>query len=81
MIATGSRAFPRPTRKLPFLESLLSFLETDCKELESLLRRAYEDWSLLIDRDDKEAGVRTLMALGDLGGRHNLPASSVCALV
>ncbi len=35
--------------------------------MEPLLQRAYEDWSLLIDRDDKEAGVRTLMDLGDLG--------------
>ena len=66
----GVQGVPSTYKELPFLESLLSFLETDCKELESLLRRAYEDWSLLIDRDDKEAGVRTLMALGDLGGRH-----------
>ena len=70
MIATGSRAFPRPYKELPFLESLLSFLETDCKELEPLLQRAYENWSLLIDRDDRDAGVRTLMDLGDLGSRH-----------
>ena len=37
---------------------------------EPLLRRAYENWSLLIDRDDRDAGVRTLMDLGDLGSRH-----------
>ena len=66
----GVQGVPSTYRELPFLESLLSFLETDCKELEPLLRRAYEDWSLLIDRDDKEAGVRTLMDLGDLGSRH-----------
>ena len=66
----GVQGVPSTYRELPFLESLLSFLETDCKELEPLLRRAYGDWSLLIDRDDKEAGVRTLMDLGDLGGRH-----------
>ena len=66
----GVQGVPSTYRELPFLESLLSFLEMDCKELEPLLRRAYEDWSLLIDRDDKEAGVRTLMDLGDLGSRH-----------
>ena len=66
----GVQGVPSTYKELPFLESLLSFLETDCKELESLLRRAYEDWSLLIDRDDRDAGVRTLMDLGDLGSRH-----------
>lgn len=66
----GVQGVPSTYRELPFLESLLSFLEMDCKELEPLLWRAYEDWSLLIDRDDKEAGVRTLMDLGDLGSRH-----------
>ena len=66
----GVQGVPSTYKEFPFLESLLSFLETDCKELEPLLRRAYENWSLLIDRDDKEAGGRTLMALGDLGRRH-----------
>ena len=66
----GVQGVPSTYEEFPFLESLLSFLEADCKELEPLLRRAYENWSLLIDRDDKEAGVRTLMDLGDLGSRH-----------
>ena len=66
----GVQGVPSTYKELPFLESLLSFLETDCKELEPLLRRAYENWSLLIDRDDRDAGVRTLMDLGDLGSRH-----------
>ncbi len=66
----GVQGVPSTYEELPFLESLLSFLEADCKELEPLLRRAYENWSLLIDRDDRDAGVRTLMDLGDLGSRH-----------
>ena len=66
----GIQGVPLTYKELPFLESLLSFLEADCKELEPLLRRAYENWSLLIDRDDRDAGVRTLMDLGDLGSRH-----------
>ena len=66
----GVQGVPSTYKEFPFLESLLSFLETDCKELEPLLQRAYENWSLLIDRDDRDAGVRTLMDLGDLGSRH-----------
>ena len=66
----GVQGVPSTYEEFPFLESLLSFLEADCKELEPLLRRAYENWSLLIDRDDRDAGVRTLMDLGDLGSRH-----------
>ena len=66
----GVQGVPSTYKELPFLESLLSFLETDCKELDPLLRRGYENWSLLIDRDDRDAGVRTLMDLGDLGSRH-----------
>ena len=66
----GVQGVPSTYKEFPFLESLLSFLETDCKELDPLLQRAYEDWSLLIDRDDRDAGVRTLMDLGDLGSRH-----------
>ena len=66
----GVQGVPSTYKEFPFLESLLSFLEMDCKELEPLLRRAYENWSLLIDRDDRDAGVRTLMDLGDLGSRH-----------
>ena len=48
----GVQGVPSTYKELPFLESLLSFLEIDCKELEHLLRQAYENWSLLIDRDD-----------------------------
>ena len=66
----GVQGVPSTCRELPFLESLLSFLEMDCGELEPLLRRTYENWALLIERDDREAGVRTMQALGDLGSRH-----------
>ena len=70
MIATGSRAFPRPTRNSRSWRACCLFWRPTVGELEPLLRRAYENWSLLIDRDDKEAGGRTLMDLGDLGSRH-----------
>ena len=66
----GVQGVPSTYRELPFLESLLSFLEMDCGELTALLRRSYENWSLLINRDDREAGVRTMQDLGDLGNRH-----------
>ena len=38
----GVQGVPSTYKEFPFLESLLSFLEMDCKELEPLLRRAYE---------------------------------------
>ena len=37
----GIKGVPSTYKELPFLESLLSFLEADCKELEPLLRRAF----------------------------------------
>ena len=45
----GIQGVPLTYKELPFLESLLSFLEMDNKELGPLLRRAYENWALLID--------------------------------
>ena len=35
----GVQGVPSTYKEFPFLESLLSFLETDCKELEPLLRK------------------------------------------
>ena len=39
----GVQGVPSTYEEFPFLESLLSFLEADCKELEPLLRRAPEE--------------------------------------
>ena len=63
----GVQGVPSTYEEFPFLESLLSFLEMDCKELEPLLRRAYENWSLLIDRDDRDCLLYTSPSPRDRG--------------
>ena len=40
----GVQGVPSTYKELPFLESLLSFLEMDCGELTSGLRRVAENW-------------------------------------
>lgn len=42
------------TSELPFLESLLSFLEMDCGDLEPALRRIDENWNRLITSETVE---------------------------
>ena len=61
---------PSTCRELPFLESLLSFLEMDCGELTLALRRVAENWERLLQEDDREAGTAAMMELGQLKSRH-----------
>ena len=68
--AAGTQGLPSVSCELPFLESLLSFLEMDCEELAPTLRRIAEDWNHLITEDDRQAGTNAMMELGSLGSRH-----------
>ena len=68
--AAGIQGVPSVSRELPFLESLLTFLEMDCSELIPMLQRISLNWSRLIDEDDRQAGTNAMMDLGDLGSRH-----------
>ena len=68
--AAGIQGVPSVSRELPFLESLLTFLEMDCSELIPMLQRISLNWSRLIDEDDRQAGTSAMMDLGDLGSRH-----------
>ena len=68
--AAGIQGVPSVSRELPFLESLLTFLEMDCGELIPMLQRISLNWSRLIDEDDRQAGTNAMMDLGDLGSRH-----------
>ncbi|UQT49363.1 hypothetical protein M5E87_05660 [Flavonifractor plautii] len=61
---------PSTCRELPFLESLLSFLEMDCGELTLALRRVAENWERLLQEDDREAGTAAMMELGQLKSKH-----------
>ena len=66
----GVQGVPSTYRELPFLESLLSFLEMDCGELTPALRGVAENWERLLREDDREAGTAAMMELGQLKSRH-----------
>ena len=68
--ASGTQGVPSVYRELPFLESLLSFLEMDCEELAPMLQRITENWSRLISEDDRQAGTSAMVELGQLKQRH-----------
>ena len=60
----GVQGVPSTYKELPFLESLLSFLEMDCDELTPSLRRIAESWERLFQDGDREAGTATMVELG-----------------
>ncbi len=68
--AAGTQGLPSVSRELPFLESLLSFLEMDCEELAPMLRRISENWSRLISENDRQSGTDAMAELGQLKQRH-----------
>ena len=49
----GVQGVPSTYKELPFLESLLSFLEMDCDELTPSLRRIAESWERLFQDGDR----------------------------
>ena len=66
----GVQGVPSTYKELPFLESLLSFLEMDCDELTPSLRRIAESWERLFQDGDREAGTATMVELGQLKSWH-----------
>lgn len=66
----GIQGAPATYRELPFLESLLSFLELDCGEITPFLQRIAENWNRLITEDDRQAGTDAMVELGQLKSRH-----------
>ena len=68
--ASGTQGVPSVFRELPFLESLLTFLEMDCGELIPALQRIADGWNRLITEDDREAGTDAMVELGQLKSRH-----------
>ena len=59
----GVQGVPSTYKELPFLESLLSFLEMDCDELTPSLRRIAESWELSLIHIFSIAGLDFLTAL------------------
>ena len=68
--ASGTQGAPSVYRELPFLESLLTFLEMDCGELTPALHRIENCWCRLITEDDRQAGTDAMVELGQLKSRH-----------
>ena len=68
--ASGIQGVPSVYRELPFLESLLTFLEMDCRELTPALQRIADRWSRLIAEFDRDAGTEAMVELGQLKSRH-----------
>jgi len=68
--AAGTQGLPSVSRELPFLESLLSFLEMDCEELAPMLRQITENWGRLISEDNRQAGTNAMAELGQLKQEH-----------
>lgn len=68
--ASGIQGVPSTYRELPFLESLLSFLEMDCAEMTPMLRKIADNWERLIREDDRQAGTDAMVELGQLKNRH-----------
>lgn len=68
--ASGTQGVPLISRELPFLESLLSFLEMDCEALIPVFQKISDCWSRLITEDDRQAGTDAMVELGQLGSQH-----------
>ena len=68
--ASGIQGVPSVDREFPFLESLLTFLEMDCRELTPALQRIADRWSRLIAEFDRDAGTEAMVELGQLKSRH-----------
>ena len=68
--AAGIQGVPSTERELPFLESLLSFLEMDWSELTPSLQKIANSWERLIAEDDRQAGTDAMVELGAIKDRH-----------
>jgi hypothetical protein len=57
-------------QELPFLESLLSFLELDCEQIMPSLRRISKNWRCFVTEDNQGAGLTALSDLEYLSYYH-----------
>ena len=56
--------------ELPFLESLLTFLELDEKEITPMLERISVNWERFVESRDREAYTAAMVELGVLAEKH-----------
>ena len=79
--AFGMQGLPSKQLELPFLESLLTFLELDEKEITPMLERISVNWEHFVESSDLGAHTAAMVELGMLAAlaasRHTSPASIV----
>ena len=68
--AMGMQDLPSVHRELPFLESLLSFLELDDTEIPPMLARISGNWEQFSKQADRQALTDAMVELGVLAERH-----------
>ena len=68
--AFGMQGVPSKQLELPFLESLLTFLELDEKEITPMLERISVNWERFVESRDREAYTAAMVELGVLAEKH-----------
>ena len=68
--AFGMQGLPSKQLELPFLESLLTFLELDEKEITPMLERISVNWERFVESRDREAYTAAMVELGVLAEKH-----------
>ena len=68
--AFGMQGLPSKQLELPFLESLLTFLELDEKEITPMLERISANWERFVESRDREAYTAAMVELGVLAEKH-----------
>lgn len=66
----GFQGVAAKQKELPFLESLLSFLELDCAEVEALLRQTAEKFDRYFSSGDMVCADEAMCLLGELTAQH-----------
>ena len=68
--AFGMQGLPSKQLELPFLESLLTFLELDEKEITPMLERISVNWERFVESSDLGAHTAAMVELGMLAEKH-----------
>ena len=68
--AFGMQGVPSRQLELPFLESLLTFLELDEKEITPMLERISVNWERFVESRAREAYTAAMVELGVLAEKH-----------
>ncbi len=79
--AFGMQGVPSKQLELPFLESLLTFLELDEKEITPMLERISVNWERFVESRDREAYTAAMVELGYAGREAHLPSPFIYALL